>query len=95
MSTQANEPEDIVKDGAAGEVRRGEAPVSRKEGPPASKEGPPASKEGPPASQKATDTTEGQASAEARGSEKVPGPAEDQDEKTPDDRGLTTDSSPD
>jgi hypothetical protein len=88
MSTQANEPEDIVKDGAAGEVRRGEAPVSRKEGPPASKEG-------PPASQKATDTTEGQASAEARGSEKVPGPAEDQDEKTPDDRGLTTDSSPD
>ncbi|HET6241401.1 MAG TPA: hypothetical protein VFD99_05365 [Arthrobacter sp.] len=81
MSTQANEPEDIVKDGAAGEVRRGEAPVSRKEG--------------PPASQKATDATEGRASAEARGSEKVPGPAEDQDEKTPDDRGLTTDSSPD
>jgi hypothetical protein len=88
MSTQANEPEDFVKDGAAGDVRRGEAPVSRKEGPPASKEG-------LAASRKATDTTEGRASAEARGSEKVPGPAEDQDEKTPDDRGLTTDSSPD
>jgi hypothetical protein len=81
MSTQANEPEDIAKGGVEGEAQRGEAPVAREEGPPASRKDP--------------DATENQASAEAGGTNTVPGPAEEQDEKTPDDRGLTTDSNPD
>lgn len=37
---------------------------------------------------------EAEASA-AGGTQKVPGPAEEQDEQTPDDRGLTTDATPD
>jgi len=82
MSTQANEPEDVVKDGVEGDAQRGKAPVSRGEGPPPARDD--------------SDATENQASAEVReASNKVPGPAEEQDEKTPDDRGLTTDSSPD
>ncbi|MCU1532721.1 MAG: hypothetical protein JWO49_2292 [Arthrobacter sp.] len=81
MSTQANEPEGTVKDGVEGSAQRGEAPVAREEG--------------PPASPQESDATANQASAEGRDSNKVPGPAEEQDEKTPDDRGLTTDSSPD
>jgi hypothetical protein len=82
MSTQANEPEDVVKDGVEGDVQRGKAPVSRGEGQPPARND--------------SDATENQAAAEVRESpNKVPGPAEEQDEKTPDDRGLTTDSSPD
>jgi len=82
MSSQANEPEDVVKDGVEGDVQRAKAPVSRGEGQPPARDGAAA--------------TENQASAEVRESpNKVPGPAEEQDEKTPDDRGLTTDSSPD
>lgn len=42
----------------------------------------------------ASGATEGHAPGEGD-AHKVPGPAEEQDEKTPDDRGLTTDTSPD
>lgn len=81
MSTESKEPEDIVKDGVEGEAQGGEGPVSRDEGPPASPKG--------------SDPADFQASVEARKSNKVPGPAEEQDEQTADDRGLTTDSSAD
>ncbi|QDW30857.1 hypothetical protein FFF93_014530 [Arthrobacter sp. KBS0702] len=43
---------------------------------------------------RASEAAEGHAPGEGD-AHKVPGPAEEQDEKTADDRGLTTDTSPD
>ncbi|MET4094110.1 hypothetical protein [Arthrobacter sp. UYCu712] len=81
MSTGSKEPEDIVKDGVEGESQASGAPVSREEG--------------HPAATKASGATEQQAAAGAKDSNKATGPAEEQDEQAVDDRGLTTDSSPD
>ena len=81
MSTGSKEPEDIVKDGVEGEPQAGGAPVSREEG--------------TPAATKASGATEQQAAAGAKDANKATGPAEEQDEQNADDRGLTTDSSPD
>jgi len=79
MSNKPTEPEDIVSDGVA-EDRK---PVPRDGG-----------SAGDAATATASDTTEGHAPGEGD-AHKVPGPAEEQDEKTADDRGLTTDTSPD
>ncbi len=79
MSTGSKEPEDIVKDGVEGEPQAGGTPVSREEGQAA----------------KASGATEQQAAAGAKNANKATGPAEEQDERAADDRGLTTDSSPD
>jgi hypothetical protein len=81
MNTGPKEPEDIVRDGVEGEASAGEAPVPREEGQAATPEG--------------TGATEQQADAGSRDANKAAGPAEEQDEQTGDDRGLTTDSSAD
>ncbi|NUU33125.1 hypothetical protein [Arthrobacter sp. C9C5] len=82
MSNKPIEPEDIVSDG----VHEGGKPVPREGGTAHGAETP-------------SDVAEGQASeghAPGEGdTHKVPGPAEEQDEKAADDRGLTTDTSPD
>ncbi|MET3921038.1 hypothetical protein [Arthrobacter sp. UYEF20] len=80
MSAGSKEPEDIVKDGVEGEAQAGGAPAARGEG---------------AAAPKGSGATEQQAAVEDRGAKKATGPAEEQDERTADDRGLTTDSSPD
>lgn len=81
MSNKPVEPEDIVSDGVAGTAK----PVPR---------------EGSGAD---TGTTAGAPESGTSGtqapgksdSQTVPGPAEEDDEKTADDRGLTTDTTPD
>jgi len=77
MSSKPTEPEDIVNDGLAEDVK----PVPRDGG-------------SPDGAATASGATEGHAPGEGD-THKVPGPAEEQDEKTADDRGLTTDTSPD
>lgn len=59
-------------------------------------DGKPVPRDGGSAGDAATssDATEGHAPGEGD-AHQVPGPAEEQDEKTADDRGLTTDTSPD
>ncbi len=82
MSTGSKEPEDIVKDGVEGESQSGDTPVAREEGQTAATKG--------------SGATEQQAAAGAKdASNKATGPAQEQDEQAGDDRGLTTDSSPD
>jgi hypothetical protein len=85
MSTGSKEPEDIVKDGLEGDTSAGNAPVPRQEGQESTLEG--------------TGSAEEQANPGSRDADreanKAVGPAEEQDAQTGDDRGLTTDSSPD
>jgi hypothetical protein len=82
MSSKPIEPEDIVSDGVEG----GEKPIPREEsGAGSAGTAPDAPEKGAPA---------GQAPPEGD-TQKVPGPAEEDDEKTADDRGLTTDTTPD
>jgi hypothetical protein len=81
MSNGAKEPEDIVKDGVEREARAAENPLPREEGQAAAPTGPGA--------------TEQQADVGSGNANKAAGPAEEQDEQAGDDRGLTTDSSPD
>lgn len=81
MSTESKEPEDIVKDGVQDADQPGKAPVAREEGAGAATEG--------------TGDTEARAAAGAETANEATGPAEEQDEESGDDRGLTTDSSPD
>ena len=81
MSTGSKEPEDIVKDGVEREAPAGENPVPREEGKAADPKG--------------TGATEQEAAVGSGDANKAAGPAEQQDEQSGDDRGLTTDSSPD
>lgn len=85
MSAESREPEGIVRDGvdrsSDGTAQGEPAPVARGESPAASPAG-----SGSPVNQ---------AAAGAKDATKTTGPAEEQDEQTGDDRGLTTDSSPD
>lgn len=81
MSTGPKEPEDIVKDGVEGEAPAGNTPVPREEGQAATPQG--------------TGAAEQLADAGSQQANKAVGPAEEQDAQTADDRGLTTDSSPD
>ncbi|HET8879455.1 MAG TPA: hypothetical protein VFN00_08375 [Arthrobacter sp.] len=79
MSDKPVEPEDIVSDG----VEEGSKPVPRDGG-----------------SAQHYETGAAGQSPEGKGpgspdSQKVPGPAEEEDVKTADDRGLTTDTTPD
>ncbi|MET1065061.1 MAG: hypothetical protein ABWX85_08820 [Arthrobacter sp.] len=84
MSTGPKEPEDIVKDGVAA---GGQA-----DGPPAARE---QREEGSAAAPEVGGSPEPGQSAGAKDANETTGPAEEQDEKAGDDRGLTTDSSPD
>jgi hypothetical protein len=85
MSTGPMEPEDIVKDGIEGETPAGNGPVPRQEG-----------KEASPGGTGTAQETDSPGSRDAdREANKAVGPAEEQDAQTGDDRGLTTDSSPD
>jgi len=84
MSNKPTEPEDIVSDGVAEDGK----PVPRDGGSGGS------AGDAATATASASDTKEGHAPGEGD-AHKVPGPAEEQDEKTADDRGLTTDTSPD
>ena len=81
MGNERKDPEDIVKDGVEDGSQAGAAPVAREEGQDVSPAG--------------SGSTEAQAAAGARDGDKATGPAEEQDEQSADDRGLTTDSSPD
>lgn len=81
MSSKPTEPEDIVSDGVAED----EKPVPRDGG---------SADAATPSGATQGEATEGHAPGEGD-AHKVPGPAEEQDEKTADDRGLTTDTSPD
>jgi hypothetical protein len=84
MSTGSKEPEDIVKDGLEGDTSAGNAPVPRQEG-----------QEGQESTLEGIGSAEEQADPGSREANKAVGPAEEQDAQTGDDRGLTTDSSPD
>ena len=81
MGSERKDPEDIVKDGVDDGSRAGDTPVAREEGRDAGPAG--------------SGSTEAQAAAGAKDGNKATGPAEEQDEQSADDRGLTTDSSPD
>ena len=81
MGSERKDPEDIVKDGVAEGSQAGAAPVPREEGQDAGLAG--------------SGSTEAQAAAGTKDGNKATGPAEEQDEQSADDRGLTTDSSPD
>ena len=81
MSTGSKEPEDIVKDGVEQDAAAGENPVPREEGRETARKG--------------TGATEQEAAVGSGEANKAAGPAEQQDEAAGDDRGLTTDSSPD
>lgn len=81
MSNDRKDPEDIVRDGVEDGSRPGAAPVAREEGQSVRPAG--------------SGSTEAQAAAGARDGNRATGPAEEQDEQSADDRGLTTDSSPD
>jgi hypothetical protein len=81
MSNDRKDPEDIVRDGVEDGSRPGAAPVAREEGQSVRPAG--------------SGSTEAQAEAGARDGNRATGPAEEQDEQSADDRGLTTDSSPD
>lgn len=82
MSSKPIEPEDIVSDG----VEESGKPIPRDGDGGDGGATPSGATEGQPA--------EGHAAGEGD-THKVPGPAEEQDEKAADDRGLTTDTSPD
>jgi len=91
MSNQPIDPEEIVSDGA----EQGRKPVPR-DGGDANGTGTAPGISGDPAS--SVPASKGGADGGAAGTgdtNKVPGPAEEQDEKTADSRGLTTDTSPD
>jgi hypothetical protein len=88
MSTGSKEPEDIVKDGLEGDTSAGNAPVPRQE----VQEGQEFTLEGIGSAEEQADPGSRDADREAN---KAVGPAEEQDAQTGDDRGLTTDSSPD
>ena len=81
MSDKPVEPEDIVSDG----VEEGSKPVPR-DGGSAQPHHYDAATAGQSPEGKATGSPD---------SQKVPGPAEEEDVKTADDRGLTTDTTPD
>ena len=81
MGSERKDPEDIVKDGVGEGSQPGAAPVAREEG-----------QNGSPAGSGAT---EAQATTGATDDNKATGPAQEHDEQSADDRGLTTDSSPD
>jgi hypothetical protein len=81
MSTGSKEPEDIVKDGVEQQAPARDNPVPREEGQAAAPKG--------------TGATEQEAAVGSGQANKAAGPAEEQDENAGDDRGLTTDSSPD
>lgn len=81
MGSERKDPEDIVKDGVEEAGRAGAAPVAREEGQDVSPAG--------------SGSTEAQAAAGTTDDNKATGPAEEQDDQSADDRGLTTDSSPD
>ncbi|MEQ4521062.1 hypothetical protein ABLI39_17055 [Pseudarthrobacter sp. B907] len=85
MSSTPTDPEDIVSDG----VEEDGTPVPRDPGSAGGGTGAAA-----PTSRAPAGAAEGHAPGEGDAN-KVPGPAEEQDEKTADDRGLTTDTSPD
>jgi hypothetical protein len=85
MSTGSKEPEDIVKDGIEGDAPAGNGPLPRQEGP-----------AGSPGGDGTAEEPVNPGSREAdREANKAVGPAEEQDAQTGDDRGLTTDTSPD
>ena len=81
MGSERKDPEDIVKDGVEDASQAGAAPVAREEGQDVSPVG--------------SGSTEAKAAAGASDGNKAAGPAEEQDEQSADNRGLTTDSSPD
>ena len=81
MGKEPKEPEDIVKDGVDDGGPAGAGPVAREEGQEVSPGG--------------SGSTEAQAATGAGDGNKATGPAEEQDEQSGDNRGLTTDSSPD
>ncbi|MET1022417.1 MAG: hypothetical protein ABWX69_09495 [Arthrobacter sp.] len=84
MTTGPKEPEDIVKDGVGAGNQAGGAPAARGEG-----------AEGSVAAPEVAASAEDPAAGDAKDTNEATGPAEEQDEQTGDDRGLTTDSSPD
>ena len=92
MSTGSKEPEDIVKDGIEGDAPAGNGPVPRQEGQGSRQEGQGSSREGTGTAEEPDNPGSRDADREAN---KAVGPAEEQDAQTSDDRGLTTDSSPD
>ncbi|WP_211882804.1 hypothetical protein [Pseudarthrobacter albicanus] len=79
MGAEAKDPEEIVKDGVEGRARA----VPREEEAGRASGTPP------------SDPDAGQDARASGDTRKVPGPAGEQDEETGDDRGLTTDASPD
>lgn len=81
MGSNGKDPEDIVKDGVQDGSQAGAAPVAREEG-----------RDARPVE---SVSTEAQTAARASYGNKATGPAEEADEQSSDDRGLTTDSSPD
>lgn len=81
MVSKGKDPEDIVKDGVEGGSEAGAAPVAREEG-----------QDARPVE---SGSTEAQAATGASSGNKATGPAEEADQQSTDDRGLTTDSSPD
>ena len=81
MGSERKDPEDIVKDSVGEGSQPGAAPVAREEGQDVSPAG--------------SGSTEAQATAGATDDNKATGPAQEQDEQSADDRGLTTESSPD
>ena len=91
MSSTPTDPEDIVSDG----VEEDGTAVPRDPGGPGSAGGTGGTAgAAAPTSGGPSGGAEGHAPGEGDAN-KVPGPAEEQDEKTADDRGLTTDTSPD
>lgn len=90
MSSTPTDPEDIVSDGVAED----RTPVPRDPGSADAAGGSGTAGAGVPTSRVPSVATEGHAPGEGD-AHKVPGPAEEQDEKTADDRGLTTDTSSD
>ncbi|QDY90100.1 hypothetical protein E7Y32_07675 [Arthrobacter sp. UKPF54-2] len=90
MSSTPADPGDIVSDGVAEDG----TPVPRDPGSASSASGTGTTGAAAPTSGGPSGGAEGHAPG-AGDANKVPGPAEEQDEKTADDRGLTTDTSPD
>jgi hypothetical protein len=88
MSNEPIDPEDIASDG----VQEDQKPVPRDDA------GRDAASPAPENHHAAGGAATAGSAGTARGTsdtQKVPGPAEEQDEKTADDRGLTTDTTPD
>ena len=92
MGSKPTEPEDIVSDG----VEEGSKPVPRDGGAADGASTPSGVAEGRAPEVEADAHQASAANAPETGdTHKAPGPAEEQDEQTADDRGLTTDTTPD